>query len=125
MQRFMLKSKIHRATITGADLHYEGSLAIDAALMDAADLVSGEQIHVFNINNGQRLTTYAIPAPRGSGTILLNGAAARLGAVGDPVIVVAFASVDDADCRSFKARVVFVDARNRPRRARRPAPARS
>ena len=118
MQRFMLKSKIHRATITGADLHYEGSLAIDAALMQAADILPGEQIQVFNIHNGQRLTTYAIPAPRGSGTILLNGAAARLGAVGDPVIIVAFASVDDAECAAFKPRVVFVDARNRARRSR-------
>ena len=116
MQRFMLKSKIHRATVTGADLHYEGSLAIDSDLMDAADLVPGEQIHVFNVHNGERLVTYAIPAPRGSGTILLNGAAARLGAVGDPVIIVAFASVDNAECPSFKPRVVFVNARNRPRK---------
>lgn len=116
MQRFMLKSKIHRATVTGADLHYEGSLAIDSALMDAAGLVPGEQIHVFNIHNGERLVTFAIPAPRGSGTILLNGAAARLGAVGDPVIIVAFASVDDAECRTFRPSVVLVDARNRPRK---------
>ena len=121
MQRFMLKSKIHRATITGADLHYEGSLAIDTALMEAADLVAGEQVHVYNIHNGERLVTYAIPAPRGSGTLMLNGAAARLGAVGDSVIVVAYASVDDGECASFRPRVVFVDSRNRPRVHRRKA----
>jgi len=116
MQRIMLKSKIHRATITGADLHYEGSLAIDSALMDAADILAGEQVHVFNINTGARLITYAIPAPHGSGVMMLNGAAARLGAPGDEIIVAAFASVDDVEARSFKPRVLFVTPKNRIRR---------
>ena len=78
MQRFMLKSKIHRATLTGTDLDYEGSIAIDRDLMDAADMLPGEQVHVLNLNNGQRLVTYVIEAPAGSGTMLLNGPAARL-----------------------------------------------
>lgn len=112
----MLKSKIHRAVVTAADLHYEGSLALDCGLMEAADILPGEQIHVYNIANGHRLVTYAIPAPRGSGTVMLNGAAARLGAAGDPVIIAAYAAVDDRDCRTFHPRVVYVDRRNRPRR---------
>ncbi len=116
MQRIMLKSKIHRATVTAADLHYEGSLAIDRQLMDAADIVSGEQIHVYNVSNGERLVTYAIPAPAGSGTVMLNGAAARLGAPGDTIIIVAYAMVDDAEALSFRAKKVLVDGRNRPRR---------
>ena len=119
MQRIMLKSKIHRATVTGADLHYEGSLAVDAALLEAADILPGEQIQVFNVHNGQRFTTYAIEAPRGSGTILVNGAAARLAAPGDPVIIVTFAHVADGDAQTFKARVVLVDSKNRPLRKRR------
>lgn len=112
----MLKSKIHRATVTGADLHYEGSLAIDSSLLEAADIVAGEQVHVFNVNTGDRLITYAIPAPKGSGVMMLNGAAARLGAPGDEIIVVAFASMDDAEARSIKPRVVFVNSKNRIRR---------
>lgn len=119
MERIMLKSKIHRATVTGADLHYEGSLAIDTDLLKLADILPGEQVHVYNANNGHRLITYAIPARAGSGTIMLNGAAARLGAVGDHVIIVTYAHLDDAECAKVKPRVVFVDARNRARRARR------
>jgi aspartate 1-decarboxylase len=113
MDRILLKSKIHRATVTGADLHYEGSLAIDEDLMERADLLSGEQIHVFNIANGSRLITYAIAAPRHSGTILLNGAAARLGQVGDKVIIVAFANVPDEKARKWSPSIVHVDDRNR------------
>ncbi len=118
MDRIMVKSKIHRAVVTGADLHYEGSLAIDTALMEKADILAGEQVHVYNVNNGERFLTYAIPARRGSGTILLNGAAARLGAAGDHVIIVTYAHVPDVEARSFKPRVVLVDARNRARAAR-------
>lgn len=121
MDRIMLKSKIHRATVTGADLHYEGSLAIDEDLMERANLLSGEQIHVFNIANGSRLITYAIPAPRHSGTILLNGAAARLGQAGDKVIIVAFASMPDDKARKWTAAIVHVDERNRADSPPRPA----
>ena len=88
MLRRLMKSKIHRATITSADLHYEGSLTIDEDLMEAADLVSWEEIQVVNVNNGSRFTTYVIPGPRGSGTLQLNGAAARLGLPGDLVILI-------------------------------------
>ena len=87
MQRFMLKSKTHRAALTGTDLNYEGSITIDENLLEKADILPGEQVHVLNINNGQRFVTYAISAPRGSGTVLLNGPAARLGTVGDKVII--------------------------------------
>lgn len=119
MERIMLKSKIHRATVTAADLHYEGSLAIDTALMEQADIVPGEQVHVYNATNGHRLITYAIPARAGSGTIMLNGAAARLGAVGDHIIIVTYAHFTDAEIPKAKPRVVFVDARNRARRVSR------
>ena len=113
MQRFMLRSKIHRATITGADLEYEGSIAIDRDLLSAADILPGEQVHVLNLNNGSRLITYAIEAPAGSGTILLNGPAARLGTTGDKVIVITYAGVDDDQARSFQPTVVLVDEHNR------------
>lgn len=116
MQRIMVKAKIHRAVVTGADLHYEGSLAIDTALLEKADILPGEQVHVFNINNGHRLITYAIPAPRNSGTMLLNGAAARLGAAGDHIIVCTYASMDEDEARAHKPTVVLVDRRNRARR---------
>ncbi len=118
MWRVMLKSKIHRARVTGADLHYEGSLALDADLMKAADIAPGEQIHVYNVTNGERFVTYAISAPPGSGTVMLNGAAARLGMPGDEVIVAAYAMVDDREVASFRPRIVMVDERNRVRRAR-------
>lgn len=113
MRRFMCKSKIHRATITGADLNYEGSLTLDRDLMDAADLLPYEQVQVVNINTGTRLETYVIEGERGSGTIQLNGAAARLGAVGDPVIVMSYAAYEEAELASFVPRIVFVDERNR------------
>jgi aspartate 1-decarboxylase len=109
----MLKSKIHRATLTGADLHYEGSIAIDQSLLELADILPGEQVHVLNINTGDRLITYAITAPAGSGTVLLNGAAARLGAPGDLVIIIAYCDLEDAEARRFKPKVVLVDAKNR------------
>lgn len=113
MQRTMLKSKIHRATVTQADLHYVGSLTVDAGLMEAADLLPGEQVHVVDINNGARLETYVIEGPRGSGIIGINGAAARLVQPGDLVIIISYASLDDAEARAFVPRVVHVDAGNR------------
>ena len=113
MQRTMLKSKIHRATITQCDLNYVGSLTIDADLMDSADLLPGEMVHVVDINNGHRLETYVIEGPRGSGIIGANGAAARLVQKGDLVIIIAYATVLDAAARELEPRVVFVDSRNR------------
>ncbi len=112
MQRTMLKSKIHRATVTQADLHYVGSLTVDAELMQAADLLPGEQVHVVDINNGARLETYVIEGPRGSGIIGINGAAARLVHPGDLVIIISYASLDDAEARTFIPRVVHVGADN-------------
>ncbi len=113
MIRTMLKSKIHRATVTQADLHYVGSISIDADLMEAADLLEGEQVAIADITNGARLQTYVIPAPRGSGIIGINGAAAHLVQSGDLVIIMAYAMVDDAEARSLKPRVVHVDEKNR------------
>ena len=109
----MLRSKIHRATLTGTDLDYEGSIAIDRDLMAAADLLPGEQVHVLNLNNAARLVTYVIEAPAGSGTMLLNGPAARLGVRGDLVVVIAYCAVDADEARRLKPKVVHVDQRNR------------
>jgi len=113
MQRHLMKSKIHRATITSADLHYEGSLTVDQDLLDAADLLNYEEIQVVNVNNGARFTTYVIPGPRGSGVVQLNGAAARLGLPGDVVILIAYGVIEDAEAQRFVPRVVFVDEQNR------------
>lgn len=113
MRRTMLKSKIHRATVTQADLHYVGSITVDADLMAAADLLPGEQVHVVDVNNGARLETYVIEGPRGSGVIGINGAAARLVHPEDLVIIMSYASLDDAEARTFVPRVVHVDAGNR------------
>jgi len=110
----MLKSKIHRATLTGTDLDYEGSVTIDRDLLDAADMLAGEQVQVLNLNNGARLITYVIEAPAGSGTVLLNGPAARLGVPGDPVIVLSYCAVPEEDARAMKPKVVLVDRHNRP-----------
>jgi aspartate 1-decarboxylase len=114
MFRTMLKSKIHRATVTQADLHYVGSVTIDADLMEAADLLEGEQVTIVDVDNGARLVTYAITGGRGTGVIGINGAAAHLIHPGDLVILIAYATVDDAEARSHQPRVVFVDAANRP-----------
>lgn len=111
----MCKSKIHRATLTGADVNYEGSLTVDRDLMDAADLVPFERVQVVNVNTGARLETYVIEGNRASGTIQLNGAAARYGVPGDPIIVMSYADYDEAELRAFHPRVVLVDARNRVR----------
>ena len=113
MRRTMLKSKIHRATVTQADLHYVGSLTVDGELMEAADLLPGEQVHVVDITNGARLETYVIEGPHGSGVIGVNGAAARLVHPGDLVIVISYASLDDAEARVYAPRVVHVGADNR------------
>ncbi|MFI8369093.1 aspartate 1-decarboxylase [Streptomyces sp. NPDC085466] len=114
MQRIMLKSKIHRATVTEANLNYIGSVTVDRDLMEAADLLVGEQVHIVNINNGARLETYVIEGERGSGVICLNGAAARLVAPGDLVILIGYASVDDEEAAKLEPKVVFVDEQNRP-----------
>ncbi|GAA5082860.1 aspartate 1-decarboxylase [Thermocatellispora tengchongensis] len=113
MLRTMLTGKIHRATVTQADLHYVGSLTIDEDLMDAAGILPGEQVHVVDIDNGARLVTYAITGPRGSGVIGVNGAAAHLVHPGDLVIIIAYGQMDDAEARSFRPRVVHVDSANR------------
>ena len=120
MQRTMLHSKIHRATVTQADLHYVGSCTIDADLMDAADLLEGQQIDIVDIDNGARLTTYAITGERGSGVISINGAAAHLVHPGDLVIIIAYAQMDDAEARACKPRVVFVDRQPHAHRGHRP-----
>jgi len=108
----VLKSKIHRATITQADVHYIGSIAIDEDLMEAANLIEFEKVHVLNINNGERLETYVIKGPRGSGTISLNGAAARKAVPGDLIIIVSYASMKFEEARSFQPIVIFPDSNN-------------
>ncbi|WP_344016697.1 aspartate 1-decarboxylase [Streptomyces thermospinosisporus] len=113
MLRTMFKSKIHRATVTQADLHYVGSVTIDADLLDAADLLPGELVHIVDITNGARLETYVIEGERGSGVIGINGAAAHLVHPGDLVIIISYAQVSDAEAREMKPRVVHVDADNR------------
>lgn len=112
MFRTMLKSKIHRATVTQADLNYVGSVTIDADLMEAADLLPGEQVAIVDVNNGARLETYVITGERGSGVIGINGAAARLVHEGDTVIIISYCTVTDAEARTLVPRVVFVDADN-------------
>src|SRR5438552_16017983 len=109
----MFKSKIHRATVTEADLHYVGSVTIDAALMEAADLLPGELVHIVDIDNGARLETYVIEGERGSGVIGINGAAAHLVHPGDLVILISYAVLSDAEARALKPHVVHVDEKNR------------
>ncbi len=113
MFRTMLKSKIHRATVTHADLHYVGSVTVDEDLLDAADLLAGERVAIVDVTNGARLETYVIPGARGSGVVGINGAAAHLVAPGDLVILIAYATMDDDESRRYLPRVVFVDADNR------------
>jgi aspartate 1-decarboxylase len=112
MQVQIMKSKIHRATVTRADLNYEGSIGIDESLMQAADFIPGEAVHVWNINSGSRLETYVLPAPRGSGEICLNGAAARLVQCGDLVIVTTFCWLDEESARGHHCKVVTVGKNN-------------
>ncbi|MEA2150752.1 MAG: aspartate 1-decarboxylase [Solirubrobacteraceae bacterium] len=111
MQRTMLKSKIHRATVTGSDLHYVGSITIDADLLDAADILEHEQVHVVDVDNGARFETYTIAGERGSGAMQVNGAAARLVHEGDTIIVISYAAYDAAELASYEPRVVHVQAR--------------
>lgn len=109
----LMKSKVHRATVTGADLNYEGSIALDEALIEAAGFLVGEAVHVWNLSNGERFETYVIPAQRGSGEVRLNGAAARLVQPGDLVIVVAFCWVEASEAKTHASKVVLVDEKNR------------
>src|SRR5512139_2859754 len=113
MQRTLLKSKIHRATVTDCELHYEGSCAIDEDLLDAANMMENEQVHIWNINNGERFVTYAIRGERGTGIISVNGSAARRASVGDLIIIAAFAQVPEQQVQGFEPKLVFVDAHNR------------
>ena len=114
MQRTLLKSKIHRATVTDAQLHYEGSVTIDTDLMRAADIIDFEQVHIFDVNNGNRLITYAIPGEAGSGTICINGAAAHLVDPGDLIIICCFAQYEERELSGHLPKVVHVDEDNRP-----------
>jgi aspartate 1-decarboxylase len=110
--RIMMKSKIHRATVTQADLDYVGSVTLDASLMEAADLLEGEQVAIVDITNGARIETYVIPGPRDSGVIGINGAAAHLVHPGDLVIIISYAVLSDAEARSLQPKIVHVDERN-------------
>lgn len=114
MYRHMMKSKIHRATVTEANLNYVGSITIDEDLMEAADLLENEKVQIVDNNNGSRLETYVIPGPRGSGVICLNGAAARLVHPGDTVIIISYAMLSAEELKAHKPTVVFVDENNRP-----------
>jgi aspartate 1-decarboxylase len=109
MYRTLLKSKIHRIKITGANLYYEGSLTLDEEIMEAANLVPFEKIEVYNVNNGQRFSTYVIPGVRYSGECILNGAAARLGHYGDIIIIASYATINEKDLESFKVNLVYID----------------
>lgn len=113
MQRTMLKSKLHRVTVTHSELHYEGSCAIDEELLEVADIREYQQIDIYNVNNGERFTTYAIRAERGSGIISVNGAAARLAAPGDLLIIASYASYNEIELSRYEPALVYVDARNR------------
>ena len=113
MQRVMLKSKVHRATVTDCDLHYVGSVTVDPGLLEAADIREHEQVHVLDIDNGARYETYTIAGERGSGEVTINGAAARLVHRGDKVILVSYATYDEAEIEQHRPRVVHVDADNR------------
>ncbi|HEX7716286.1 MAG TPA: aspartate 1-decarboxylase [Marmoricola sp.] len=113
MLRTMMKSKIHRATVTQADLHYVGSVTVDEDLLDAADLLPGELVHIVDVTNGARLETYTIAGERGTGVLGINGAAARLVHPGDVVILIGYGQMETAEARTFEPCVVFVDADNR------------
>jgi len=119
--RTMLRGKIHRATVTGADLHYEGSVTIDADLLERADILPYEQVDIWNVTNGERFTTYVLAAQRHSGVVCINGAAAHKARKGDLVIIAAFAQVSEREARTWTPRCVLLDAYNRPleRRAER------
>ncbi len=122
MERKMLKSKIHRAVVTGADLHYEGSVTIDKGLMEAADIIPYEAVSIWNVTNGNRFETYAIEGEAGSGVICINGAAARMVAPQDLVMIASFVNMSDAEARSYEPKLVFVDEENRMLPTRREEP---
>ena len=113
MQRTLLKSKLHRVTTTHSELHYEGSCAIDENLLEAADILENEQVVIWNVNNGERFTTYAIRAERGSGIISVNGSAARRAAPGDLLIIASFANYDESELAAHKPKLIYADAQNR------------
>lgn len=120
MRRTLFKSKIHRATVTGADLAYEGSVTVDPELMRAADMLEHERVEIYNVTNGERLATYVIPGTPGQGEIILNGAAAHKASPGDLVILCTYAEYDEAELRDHRPTVVLVDERNRPVRGPKP-----
>jgi len=122
MFRTLLKSKIHRVAVTDCELHYEGSCAIDEDLLAAANIAENEQVHIWNINNGERFITYAIRGQRGSGMISVNGSAARRAAVGDLIIIASFAQVHEEQVQAFRPKLVFVDANNRIKEQRSQVP---
>jgi aspartate 1-decarboxylase len=113
MQRKMCKSKIHRATVTQAELYYEGSLTLDTALMESADMVPYEMVQIVNVNNGERFETYLIPGKRNSGIVCLNGPAARLGCVGDEIIIITYANYNEEELKAYTPKFVFVDKENK------------
>jgi aspartate 1-decarboxylase len=113
VQRLLLGSKIRGGKLTGTELEYEGSIAIDRDILDAADVLCGEQVHVLNVNNGERLVTYVIEAPAGSGTLMLNGPAARLAQPGDPVMVLSYVTLTDTAARTWEPKIVHLDESNR------------
>ena len=122
MQRTMLQAKLHRVSVTHAELHYEGSCAIDQDLLDASGILEHQAIYIYNVNNGERFSTYAIAAERGSGIISVNGAAARRAAVGDLLIIACYAQYDEQELRKYHPTVLHVDARNRIVEVRRGVP---
>ncbi len=119
MNRILLKSKIHRATVTQAELHYEGSVTIDTRLMELADIIEYEQVQIYNVTNGNRLTTYAIRGAADSGVICINGAAAHLVRPGDMIIICSYAQFAGAECAAHDPKIVFVDEKNHPKELRR------
>ena len=113
MLRHMLRGKIHRATVTGADLHYEGSITVDAELLDRASLLPHERVEVWNVTNGERFSTYVLPGRRDSGVVCINGAASHKASAGDLVIIAAFSWMSETEARTWTPAIVFVDGRNR------------
>ena len=113
MLRFMLKSKIHRATVTDADLHYEGSITIDEGLMEAANFIPYEKVDIYDVSNGERFSTYVIPGPKDSGTFCLNGAAARKVAKGDLIIIATYVMVEESEVADWQPRKILLDEKNR------------
>ena len=120
MRRTLFKSKIHRATVTGADLAYEGSVTVDPQLMEAADMLNNERVEIYNVTNGERLATYVIPGTPGEGEVILNGAAAHKASPGDLVILCTYAEYEEAEARAHEPTVVLVDETNTPVRAAKP-----